>query len=187
MIHRLQSIIPPETTLIAYESSIVIKNFARTHLGYLNLSRLAWRFYDKDVGEISYIESDDDCWNLIETVRKDNVKELHIYIEHSMDDPIFKNDEINDCARTDGVGGGALYDDGPADSYDIGGVKDDGGADHGVGGDNVGIGEDEQEPVIFSDFEDSEPKGPKLYNTVENQEEAAKARENVMSLFGSAA
>lgn len=49
--------------------AIVIKNYARKHLGYLNVQRLAWRVYDggvgefvdKGAGEFSIVEIDNDC------------------------------------------------------------------------------------------------------------------------------
>ncbi|KAB1212897.1 hypothetical protein CJ030_MR5G010197 [Morella rubra] len=97
-----------------------------------------------------------------------------------------ENDDIgvdeNDDGRDDG--GADKNDDGGVDENDDGG--DDGRADlPDIGGeDDEDVGEDGQEPLIFSEFEDSEPKGPDLYNNVENQKQAAKDRENVMSWFG---
>ncbi|KAB1223900.1 hypothetical protein CJ030_MR2G023343 [Morella rubra] len=103
-----------------YLSAIVIKNYARKHLGYLNVSRLAWRFYDGGAGEVSYVEIDEDCRYLIDMVRKMNPKELHIYIEHSIDDLVFVTEDENDDGGVDENDDGR--DDGGADKNDDGGV-----------------------------------------------------------------
>lgn len=114
-------------------------------------------------------------------VRKVNAKELYIYIQHDINVSVIytEEDDIDGGVAGDVIGGGV--DDGwAADDDDI------------ERKDNEDVEEDElegeQEPVILIDFEDSDPEGPELYNTIENQQKAtAKARENVMSQFGSAA
>ncbi|KAB1228268.1 hypothetical protein CJ030_MR7G001995 [Morella rubra] len=59
-----------------YLSVVVFYKFVREDLGYLNVTRLAWKF-DEAVGPFKLLESDDDCRHLSVKIYKEQSKELH--------------------------------------------------------------------------------------------------------------
>ncbi|KAB1218032.1 hypothetical protein CJ030_MR3G014558 [Morella rubra] len=122
------------------------------------------------------LESDDDCRHLSVKICKEQSKELHVYVEHYIDTPMFAIVEAADAEVN-------------KDENDVEEVNYLGGADDTELEDEDNMaGEDVREdpPEIFSDFVYSEEEQPELYPTMENEDEVAIARRNVISWFGSA-
>lgn len=153
---------------------VVFYKFVREDLGYLNVTRLAWKF-NEATGPFKLLESDDDCGHLSMKI----CKELHVYVEHYIDTPVFALVEAADAEVDEDEND--VEDE--VEEVNLGGVDDTELEDE----DDM-IGEDVREdpPEIFSDFVYSEEEQPELYPTVENEDEAAVTRRNAISLFGSA-
>ncbi|KAB1219892.1 hypothetical protein CJ030_MR3G009534 [Morella rubra] len=145
-----------------YLSVVVFYKFVREDLGYLNVTRLAWKF-DEAAGPFKLLESDDDCRHLshyIGTPMFAIVEAGDAKVDEDKNDVEDEVEEVN-------LGG--------ADDTELEDEDDMAGED---------VREDPAE--IFSDFVYSEEEQPELYPTVENEDEAAVARRNVISWFGSA-
>lgn len=69
-------------------SAVVLHQFAKDKLGYLNVIWFAWSFDGEDFnGGIAYLESDVDCVYVSNMVVKEKRQSLHVYAEHAMDVP----------------------------------------------------------------------------------------------------